>query len=665
MKPRQKTISKPASLKLHDLSNYPFMNLSLEDMEGEEWIDIPKGDGYYQISNYARIKALSRPRHTLIKGHLIISYTKERILSQSLKSTYNEHVGKYFFSLQVIWQYEKIVYRSMVHRLMYECFVGDINDELRIIHKDGDNLNNVIENLEVSTGTTIFYKSLNNNSRPSKPKPLEKTHNQISILQFDLQGNLIHQFPSITDAAKAINTDYHAIRKVLNHQMKHRKGFVFRYENDTYDGEYANLSNAKKVSQYTVDGKLIIVYDSVAHAYRETGIYKDEISRSALLKKKFAGGFVWRYENDHYEGDYTPIKRNLTVCQYHIDGRFIQEFANRKEAAKSTNLKETSIRSCLKGGSKTLGGFVWRYKDQPYHGEHQKISHKGTIAVNQLDVAGNVVAKFRTIQDASLVAGISAWMLRHFLKKATKFARNGFFWVIVPPDEKEIIPSNISFKRVSKNSIKVCQYTKEGEKIATYNSISEASLITGIKTGIISYFFNRPFHVSGDFIWRKEGDEYHGELKDTLQVNERKIITQYDLQGNKLKVYSSINEAKKNFKSNHSAIDAVLSGKRRNANGFIWRYGDGPAKIEVIGKNLYTRSKTVSCYDFEGNKKGYYKSMREAAKVHKRTCVGIINAVNGKAKSASELIWILGDGPDKIDSNVYFLKGEVKAISKS
>ena len=660
MKKKQKTISKPASLKLHDLSNYPFMNLSLEDMEGEEWIDTPNGDGYYQISNYARVKALSRPRHTFRKGRLLTSYTKERIMNQTLQTVYNEHVGKYFFSLLVSWQIERRKYSYMVHRLMYECYVGNIDfqtDELRIVHKDGDNLNNVIENLEVSDGTTIFYKSIKNERRPLKPTPLEKTHNQIGIHQYDLQGNLIHHFPSISEAARAINTDFYAIKKVLNHQSRHRKGFVFRYETDTYDGEHANFSTSKKVSQYTVDGKLIRMYDSLAHAHQETGIYRDEISRSALLKKKFAGGFVWRYENDHYGGDYTPPKkRNLPVCQYHIDGRFIEEFANRKDAAKSTNLKETSIRSCLKGGSKTLGGFVWRYKDQPYLGEHQKVSHKGTIAVNQLDLEGNVVAKFRTIQDASVVAGISAGMLRHNLKKSNRFARNGFVWFIAPKDEKKITPPNISPKKVSKNSIKVCQYTKDGEKIATYNSISEASLLTGIKTGIISYFFNRPFHVSGDFIWRKEGAEYHGELKDTLKVNERKIITQYDLQGNKLKVYSSIHEAKKTFKSNHSNIDEVLKGKRNKAYGFFWQYGNGSDKIEVRKRTIDPRSKTVSCYDFEGNKRGCYKSIREASKVHKRSYVGIVNAVNGKAKSASELIWIFGDGPEKIDPEIYFSK---------
>jgi hypothetical protein len=162
--------------------------------------------------------------------------------------------------------------------------------------------------------------------------------------------------------------------------------------------------------------------------------------------------------------------------------------------------------------------------------------------------------------------------------------------------------------------------------------------------------------VSGDFIWRKEGVEYHGELKDTLKVNERKIITQYDLQGNKLKVYSSIHEAKKTFKSNHSSIDEVLIGKRNNANGFMWQLGDGPDKIEVRKRAIDPRSKTVSCYDFEGNKRGCYKSIREASKVHKRSYVGIVNAVNGKAKSASELIWIFGDGPEKIDPEIYFSK---------
>ena len=38
----------------------PHKNLSLEDMDGEIWKDIEGFEGYYQISNFGRVKSLSR-----------------------------------------------------------------------------------------------------------------------------------------------------------------------------------------------------------------------------------------------------------------------------------------------------------------------------------------------------------------------------------------------------------------------------------------------------------------------------------------------------------------------------------------------------------------------------------------------------------------------------
>ncbi len=38
------------------LENSPLKNLSLENMEGEEWTDVIGYDGIYSVSNYGRIK---------------------------------------------------------------------------------------------------------------------------------------------------------------------------------------------------------------------------------------------------------------------------------------------------------------------------------------------------------------------------------------------------------------------------------------------------------------------------------------------------------------------------------------------------------------------------------------------------------------------------------
>lgn len=49
----------------------------------------------------------------------------------------------------------------------------------------------------------------------------------------------------------------------------------------------------KKVAQYTLDGKLIAIYDGVRVAERATGIRS--IDKCAKGKRKTAGGFVWKY----------------------------------------------------------------------------------------------------------------------------------------------------------------------------------------------------------------------------------------------------------------------------------------------------------------------------------------------------------------------------------
>ena len=60
----------------------PYQNLSLENMPSEVWKDLPGYEGYYQISNYGRAKALKR---TVICANN--KYTKilpEHIIKQSV-----------------------------------------------------------------------------------------------------------------------------------------------------------------------------------------------------------------------------------------------------------------------------------------------------------------------------------------------------------------------------------------------------------------------------------------------------------------------------------------------------------------------------------------------------------------------------------------------------
>lgn len=56
---KKRTKLDPGSYSFHTLvfkMKYPYQNLTLKDLKGERWEDIPELDGYYRISNFGRIK---------------------------------------------------------------------------------------------------------------------------------------------------------------------------------------------------------------------------------------------------------------------------------------------------------------------------------------------------------------------------------------------------------------------------------------------------------------------------------------------------------------------------------------------------------------------------------------------------------------------------------
>lgn len=103
---------------------------------GEEWRDINGYEGIYQVSNLGRIKSLSRKRLNG-RGYYI---QKERIIKQAMTSTGYKMV---VFSVNKVRKYFK------VHRLVAFAFLGLPPKNRTIInHKDGNPLNNNVNNLE-------------------------------------------------------------------------------------------------------------------------------------------------------------------------------------------------------------------------------------------------------------------------------------------------------------------------------------------------------------------------------------------------------------------------------------------------------------------------------------------------------------------------------------
>lgn len=117
----------------------------------EIWKDIKGYEGYYQVSNFGRVKSLARYR--------IGSYGKpQKVYEKILKQTIMNNGY-----LTVVLSNNKIYKQKLVHRLVAETFILNLENKKEVNHINGDKTNNHVTNLEyVSHHDNQKHASINN-----------------------------------------------------------------------------------------------------------------------------------------------------------------------------------------------------------------------------------------------------------------------------------------------------------------------------------------------------------------------------------------------------------------------------------------------------------------------------------------------------------------------
>ena len=185
------------------------------------------------------------------------------------------------------------------------------------------------------------------------------------IIQYDLQGNIINTYNSVTEAMQ--KTGCH-MTNIIETARKHQNtagGFIWRYTDDTDPLVPIINRNHKKVIQYSFDGEKIQEYVSVVSAAEQTGISKDKIAGCARGKSpKQAGGYIWRYENIPFSIEEKVNPRCKKVTQYDLKGNRIKEFSSVAEASKVTGIWKSNIALAARKQKNTAGGYIWRYVEE-------------------------------------------------------------------------------------------------------------------------------------------------------------------------------------------------------------------------------------------------------------------------------------------------------------
>ena len=170
----------------------------------EEWRDIDEYEGYYQVSNYGKVKSL--PRKTR-NG----SCKCEKILTPG-----NDKDGYKIVNLYK--DTGKKTYR--VHRLVAEAFLENPNNLPEINHKDENPANNMIDNLEWCTS------KYNSNYGTWREKRTGKNNPRARKIRCIDTGEV---FNTIKEASKAYNVGRTNIGECLSGRTKTAGGYKWEY----------------------------------------------------------------------------------------------------------------------------------------------------------------------------------------------------------------------------------------------------------------------------------------------------------------------------------------------------------------------------------------------------------------------------------------------------
>lgn len=115
----------------------------------------------------------------------------------------------------------------------------------------------------------------------------------------------------------------------------------------------------------------------------------------------------------------------------------------------------------------------------------------------------------------------------------------------------------------------------------------------------------------------------------------KKKISQYALDGEFIKTYSSFHEIERMLGYSMSNIHSCCNGKKKRVYGYIWRYEEDKDTSYIIG----SASKAVLQYDLDGNFIRGYRSAMNAEKETGtlRSCISA--CCRGKFKTSNGFIW--------------------------
>lgn len=195
----------------------------------EIWKDIEDYEGYYQISNYGRLRSLDRI--------VIHSNGKVRKYKGTVIKLANDKNGYRFTHLYKNGKPKQV----RIHRLVATYFIPNPDNLPIVNHKDENPKNNYVDNLEwcdykynTNYGTAPQRRMATRRSKPLSERFLKslqiKALNHKKKIGMYKDGILIKTFESAADANREYkNLNYVSLSAACNGRLKTYRGYEWRF----------------------------------------------------------------------------------------------------------------------------------------------------------------------------------------------------------------------------------------------------------------------------------------------------------------------------------------------------------------------------------------------------------------------------------------------------
>lgn len=177
----------------------------------EEWKDIEGYEGLYQVSDWGRVKSFYVNRILKLKAKPYVQIT----LCKNEEKEY-----------------------PLLHKIVWETFVGKIPEGMQINHHDENKSNNALWNLELMTPSDNINfgnrnKKVSEKMKGVKPseKAIETSKKLFSQKVYQYKGNnLVGVYYSMMEAEIQTNTKSGNISKCCNGKAKTANGYIWSYK---------------------------------------------------------------------------------------------------------------------------------------------------------------------------------------------------------------------------------------------------------------------------------------------------------------------------------------------------------------------------------------------------------------------------------------------------